>query len=122
MIELDDNDLKNVIDFLGHLPEQLRISLEEANKKRFNTLTDVNGAPYKPNAPSWIIVKGNNTPTIGITGNMKADLTVTNEGDVIRMISNMDYASFVQKEREFLGISETELQSILDAQEDKLRV
>lgn len=115
MIISETDDLKLLIKELERFPIELRQALEEINKERFATLKDVNNVPYKPNSEAWIKVKGNRTPTIGLTGDLRADLTVTREGDVIRMISNMDYASELQEEREFLGVSEGDLQRVLDS-------
>ena len=117
---LDIEDLKKLEKGLQQLPAELTTALYNINKDRFKKLRDVNDVPYKANAPSWIKVKGNRTPTIGLTGNLRDDLKVTNQQDVIRMVSNMDYASFVQKEREFLGVSIKDLDLIVAQIESKL--
>jgi hypothetical protein len=95
MNTLETNDIDDKLSKFGSFADSLSRLLLVENRARFTTSLDVYGNKYEPNSPVWIRRKGNNKPTLGLTGQMRDNITVNpNNKDTIRIFSYMDYSSF----------------------------
>jgi hypothetical protein len=114
MNTLETNDIDDKLSKFGSFADSLSRLLLVENRARFTTSLDVYGNKYEPNSPVWIRRKGNNKPTLGLTGQMRDNITVNpNNKDTIRIFSYMDYSSFVYKRRNFLGVSDLRLSQLI---------